>query len=318
MKRIISILSLILIVSVIFAQSSKTVLTIGAGDVRYPKKTDGDSFLKFVYSKSQTLTKIDSLIRVVVPTLTWSSSNYIYSLKKDSVALPSTLLNGLLGAWNLNQNSNTLTDALGLHSMTNSGGVVNQTGKIGQAVLFDTNSDYVSTPNSPTLILPGNAFTISLWFKLTTLPSTGARDYYLFSAFNDASSSPAYSIFLTSINQITCRCRNTIPSIISQTSNSTGLLSTGTWIHIVFVNYGVGIASKIYLNGTAIATADSQFAGTLTVPNGACFIGSKNSFENNAIDGLIDDVNYWNRAITNTEIARLYKLGTGNPYPYLP
>ena len=87
---------------------------------------------------------------------------------------------------------------------------------------------------------------------------------------------------------------------------SDGILDTG-WHHLVGVLNDSADTVTVYVDGVAGATVDTMTdvtdASTLSI-----LIGSDNT-PTGDMDGLIDDVRIYNRALSDAEILRLYQLG---------
>lgn len=89
-------------------------------------------------------------------------------------------------------------------------------------------------------------------------------------------------------------------------------LQDGDWHHMVATFDGTD--SKIYVDGDEKATAAR--GGTLDNINKAIYISSRNGAGAEFIDGLADEISFWNRALDPAEILLLYNAGDGLPYPF--
>ena len=109
---------------------------------------------------------------------------------------------------------------------------------------------------------------------------------------------------------------------------------TGTWQHLVFTYDGDSLndasfvasgalISKIYRNATVGTSYRAQYVGRLTnstsATNSNTFqIGGSDQgnsdpfFYNNyaTFDGMIDEVSYWDKALSSTEVTELYNSGS--------
>jgi len=80
----------------------------------------------------------------------------------------------------------------------------------------------------------------------------------------------------------------------------------GNWYHIV-VTATSGSNITMYVNGTYISTAAiSNFIDTENILYGGQSPGGAERFK-----GIIDEIGYWNRTLTDTEITQLYNSGVG-------
>ena len=94
----------------------------------------------------------------------------------------------------------------------------------------------------------------------------------------------------------------------SETVNTSATLSTSAWTHVV-ITFGTNGVGKIYLNGSADSTFDLTEDDASHVDSGGLRIGSDGgaSFFN----GKIDEVAFWDEALTDAEVTALYNSGNG-------
>jgi hypothetical protein len=95
----------------------------------------------------------------------------------------------------------------------------------------------------------------------------------------------------------------------SSTTPSVG----GGWYQVVLTFDGTGISTeyaKLYINGS-IEDTESSSNHTLNSQNTEVAIGAKyNSGSSNHYNGQIDEVAFWNEALTANEITALYNSGS--------
>ena len=82
-------------------------------------------------------------------------------------------------------------------------------------------------------------------------------------------------------------------------------LSTNTWYHIVITEDGTNI--RLYIDGDWKATTTS----TEISLGGTTMLGSRYTHNQDYLDGTMDEVGIWERALTSAEITQLYNGGTG-------
>jgi hypothetical protein len=80
-------------------------------------------------------------------------------------------------------------------------------------------------------------------------------------------------------------------------------LTTNEWVHIVFTRDGD--VFKLYINGSYYGTTTNS----LTIGSGAYNLQIGSSGDERYVDGQIDDVRIYNRALTEDEIKFLYQRG---------
>ena len=89
--------------------------------------------------------------------------------------------------------------------------------------------------------------------------------------------------------------------------------SDGYWHHYILTFNGTYL--QIYLDGIAHGTADYS-SGTLVYNAASQFnIGAINA-SGDFMNGSIDEVGLWNRALTPYEVSKLYSAGSGNTYNF--
>ncbi len=220
--------------------------------------------------------------------------------------------NGLIGYWSfdgptINWSTNAVTDLSGkgyngtLTSMSQATTPV--PGALSQGLDFDGANDYVLLPDI-TGSLNTTALTISAWIKPRSINDTdpivvrrnGADGGFGFWLRN---SSTFYAAVATDGGpQSGCWDWNQI--------TSASALSLNEWAHVVMVWDGSNLI--IYTNGTA--SAPKGCTGTMDLSITTTRIGYDNLGGGNWIDGPIDEVRIYNRALSGGEIDWLYKQGS--------
>ena len=177
------------------------------------------------------------------------------------------------------------------------GGVTRSVGVFGNTLKFDGVNGYVSLPNAVATAAP---FSISLWFKvdnvttyetLVNINLTGAdNNYWVLQTRGDVAGDPLE----WQINDLGAG------ETAVRTSTS---VTAGVWMHACCVEAS-SIDHRVYLNagGAASSTTSRAPAGinntNIGVYRGTVFDGYFN--------GSIDNVRIYNRAISLSEINRLY------------
>jgi len=172
-------------------------------------------------------------------------------------------------------------------------------GKTGSwALSFDGLNDYVSMPDNSSL--DGNSgFSVSAWFEFNDTEAVGT----IFAKVETSGAYDGYVCAVSADNTIDCRVYGNAANCHMLGSE----LEPDTWYNVVLV-YDGDSSEAIYINGFEDAT-DSVNVGDIS--NDIAFtIGSKlksGSFQ--PFNGTIDDVRFFNRALTAEEIWRLYNKG---------
>ena len=194
------------------------------------------------------------------------------------------------------------------------------------SVDLEASSDqYLEASGSSTFDLStyGESFSVSMWVKAESYP-TGD-----FNAF--ISKGMAYR----AMNQGGTIYFYVAPNATSYSENayiSNG--GTGSWQHLVFtfdgdsLNYASFVASgqlvaKIYRNATAGTSYRNAYGARMAASNsatnsntfqiGGSDLGNSDAFFYNnyaTFDGMIDEVSYWDKALSSTEVTELYNSGS--------
>lgn len=191
------------------------------------------------------------------------------------------LTDNLVSYWKLDESSGNAVDSVGSNTLTNSN-VTYATGKINNGAVFNSTSDtLIGTSIS-------NPLSFSFWYNVTQ----GNSVTYLANASPD--------------NTIQSKSSGFTWQIYDGTSSRdfTTTVKNATWTHVVFVYNGTGYL--LYENGTYIETVTS---------NQISFDKIGRSGSN--INGTIDEVGIWNRALTSGEVTELYNSGVGLQYPFI-
>ena len=179
------------------------------------------------------------------------------------------------------------------------------TGKIGQALSFDGVNDYVQ---NSTIFTPDDNtedYTMSAWFKADTI--TGWRGIAGWTSDVDADE-PYAKLALRNDSKLHFYSRNDAGGTPSA-DIYTDTLSSDTWYYAVATKSGS--VYRLYVNGAEATSTTATISGTFTSRN-SFLIGTFNEgsvLGSYVFDGTIDDVRVYNRALSATEVSRLYNLG---------
>ncbi|MBI2024268.1 LamG domain-containing protein, partial [Candidatus Giovannonibacteria bacterium] len=219
---------------------------------------------------------------------------------------------GLVAHWKFDEGSGTT--ALDSSGNNNTGTLTNgplwTTGKIGGALNFDGVNDYVRV-NDPgagsVLDLPGN-FTISAWAKFDAFPDVSPGKYpRIVQKGFAAGDSGTWSLAIDT--------GGTPDNVVSLAVNGNGFfarggtsLSINTWYHIVATKNGA--TATIFINGVQDGSVGTFPSGNIDSNNAAMDFGKSTGNSDGAMDGLIDDVRIYNRALSAQEISDIYNAGS--------
>jgi hypothetical protein len=181
-----------------------------------------------------------------------------------------------------------LTDSSGNNrTLTNNGNVSFASGKIGNAAVFD-GSNWLNASVSQT------PSTVSCWVK-----SSNFDGYKNLIALRDNDNNIGFLIQGQSGNNF---------RFYSNESNisSNATVADDSW-HNIVVTVSNG-SVNIYVDGLLDVNSSGGSAGITTTKIG---IGSYDDGSYDHLNGQIDAVGIWNRALSDAEVAELYNNGTG-------
>lgn len=226
------------------------------------------------------------------------------TFKINSQISNDSLAKGLVGLWTFDGGSPGIDKSGNNNNGTLTNGPKTTIGKIGQALNFDGSNDYVISSVTP----PPSNITVSFWIK-TQSKSNGVM-YFA----NGALDVTVYDrqIYIDSSGRIKARWWNS-----NLTNNLQGWLTGNTsitnnlWHHIVIINNTVN-GKTIYLDGVLDGSDSTVYTGYNGYATPKLHFGvSRNDqdFGSDYLNGKLDDVRIYNRALSAQEIQRLYNLG---------
>jgi len=209
---------------------------------------------------------------------------------------------GLVGYWKFDEVSGTeVTDSSGFgNTGSMAGGDLHTSSncKKGFCASFDGGTTkYINIPYSASL--RPSSFTILAWARPASFPVPG---YYLGIITNQLSSpSPGVNLAI-----------NSTPNIVSLFNGATYMtwsspITTNTWYHVAVSHDGSDNSNRLYVGGTRRVGPT-----TISVPaaNTATQIGRfYTNTTNHGMNGLIDEVLFYNRALSENEIKAIYSAG---------
>jgi len=215
--------------------------------------------------------------------------------------------------------SNTF-DIIGGQHGTLQGGASFGTGKVDKAFSLDGSDDYVLVPNNPAAAFNfGGSFSIDAWIFLKAAPPEFSP---IVSKWNDipfGNNNRSYFLAIQPFNGGPLRVRFDVSAdgqflgTHSSAIVSNDIVPLNTWTHIAGVFDGTTHSLTVYVNGhpsvfaQSIANISAPFVNNEPVLIGAGDLGSN---VRDFFNGLIDEVELFNRPLTQAEIQSIVNAGS--------
>jgi len=231
--------------------------------------------------------------------LHYKSNGYWYTLGVSDSAAIISMNTDLVSYWSLDEASGTLYDSENDNDGTAYDATQNVAGKVGKAVSFDGEVDYIQVPYHSSLNVT-SPVSFSAWFYQSTSESNAilSRDY-----------GSGVVPFILEISYGFPRLRYYGTSFVDRSDDEQ--VNTETWYHLVLTVSDA--ETKIYLNGTLVMTTD----GISSLPTNTTNLYFGNyPYGSYYFHGILDEIGIWNRVLSQADVTRLYNNGDGLAYPF--
>lgn len=235
------------------------------------------------------------------------------NISSGSKGLPSTGLNsGLVGSWTFDGKDivdGVMRDTSGYDNHGNFFNISSSTffapGKISQAGKFDGFNDYLAVLNHSSIQFDQTIpFSLSFWYKSTSKLTENSMIAYKSNGFEgwmvyiSASDSKVYFKIAT--------------FDFSYTVLSTVTVTDGDW-HYVTITYS-GNSNRngmsVYVDALSPVVGAVSNIGQTFLNSSTMYMG-RNNGSTERVKGYLDNVKLYNRALSESEIQQLYKIGAG-------
>ncbi len=254
---------------------------------------------------------------VSAPVKKYNGSSWVYAdVKKyedsnwdiiNPIQYDQDLSNGLISYYNFEETSGTTVyDQVGSNNGTNVGCTINQTGKVDKCYDFDGVNDKVTISNS---IAGQDSVTISAWVNLDNLTS---GDNGVIGDWDDGTGR-TFLLFKDDVGAVSGNDRWRV-LFADSTSASFGIdgidvAQTGQWVHLV-ASYNRDDVINLWVDGvkkSSVAVNDYPLNSGYDLEIG-------NTGGTRWFNGKIDEVGIWNRALSSTEVSKLYNNSKARHY----
>jgi len=226
------------------------------------------------------------------------------------------IIDNLISYYKLDGTSGDVVDSHGTNDGTNVGATRGVTGKIGNAFSFDgINDNVLITTMGNFGSNLGNGISLSFWINTTESEFKsffGTREAGITGVVVNANDGGD--------GKLAFYLRDDDGNILWFRNTNDVNFNDGEWHHIVFTANGSSNSGKIYVDGTS---KDVTNVTQTTPDNFSNFvydfvIGATNDegTVTNFIDADLDEIGFWNRVLSPTEITALWNSGNGLTYPF--
>jgi hypothetical protein len=164
---------------------------------------------------------------------------------------------------------------------------------------FDGSNDYITIPYDASLFPVNGEFSVSQWIK------TSRNNGYIVYARNGFDSDEGWAtsvgVFTTDKFAFNLDDGSTFNALDSSTS-----VTDGSWHHVVCTWNPSEPDQRIYVDGSLDATATPSLGSIDPANTQDLFFGRQQPSTKREYGGLLDDVKYYDKELTNTEVSNLY------------
>ena len=208
---------------------------------------------------------------------------------------------GIVSWWPAEGNANDVVDG---NNGTLQGGATFAGGQVGQAFLLDGLNAYIDAGNGANLHVSDGDFTVEAWVQFNALAGDMSIVDKMANGLNNVDGwrllKQADNRFWFCFGSTGNRCFDPAFTVFSQT-----VAQAGTWYHVAAVKSAAGFA--IYVNGVQEDTR-SPVPNFLDTHSADLLIGSNVVYAH--LNGEIDEVSIYNRALTAAEIQAIFAAGS--------
>jgi hypothetical protein len=234
----------------------------------------------------------------------------LYSHAFSTITSDSELLSGLISYWPMDESGGSRLDVIGLNNLSDANNVGGTEGVVGGAAnLSQQEYQYLHINDGVQEGLEPSQISLSMWVR-TPADIAHVDDVTMIAK---RSYEGGYAVSLQDWGQMwwqindehmctnITRCGGTVITTYDH-------IDDGAWHHVV-TTYD-GQTGKIYIDGDLAAYKEW---GTLVLnTNDPFYVGQ--ILDSHYLEGALDEVGVWNRALTDEEVSRLYNNGSGLPY----
>jgi len=229
------------------------------------------------------------------------------------------LLDELIAYWPCNEGiGTTITDVHAGYTGDLSAGGTSFSGssKLGSyCVESDSYSDYITFGTADMFKNVYDKISISYWIKVDTLPSVLTTYTYHFCIREASGATPIIGIYHNTDNRIYFFTQSYLGEAVTNYTYSSVITNISTFYHVCCVSAGIGNNFKIYINGVDDTQRSTSQSGSIYP-----YYSNTHFMMNNGgirgVDGRFDEIAFYSKALTSTDVLNLYNSNLGITYPF--
>jgi len=235
-----------------------------------------------------------------------------------------TLTNGLIARWSMDESNIIVYDSIGSYHFNGSQNYPSylQIGKFGPSIgFYDPLGCSIYYHLAAGQIVPsGDQFTLSYWIYFNELSVTQNQQIFYISS-DGSGGLPLYflSCYYRGINSKLNFYFKTSDGGYCETQYTTTENDIGRWIHVVCIANGIGNNGNMYIDNIKYTSYTTQTANLLQ-PTGDVeflYVGNYNEVVSvTSAMAKIDEVLFYDRALSEVEVVALFNEGNGLAYPF--
>lgn len=221
------------------------------------------------------------------------------------------LTDSLISYYKMDAASGNESDSHGSNTATDNNTCGSTTGKLNNCRTFNGSDEYFSL-GDPASLRPTGSMTISFWLYPTADGAVISKQGFAeargphvsFSGINFSERDVRFAISSDGFDIITRDSAN-------------GVITKDAWNHVVCVYDTSGPSMTIYINGSA---QNGGLSGTIPssqhTSNGENWNFGRRPAGDSYGNQRLDEIGFWSRALSSTEVSELYNSGNGLAYPF--
>jgi len=246
----------------------------------------------------------------------WETSNGTERTWDGITYTSNSIDENLVGYWALDENTGNI--AYDSSGNDNDGTIYNSpswvAGKSGYALDFDGASDQYIELNSPDDVMPGtNSMSVCGWVKGTWSGSNYDRFYDAF-VINSQSSTQFFAGADNGTGKLRVRFSDGTNYAVTTFTDATWL--DGSWHHVAVVYDRDAGKAYVYIDAVKSSTELDISAITLSIDTVTSFRFGIGGSLNNDLNGTLDELRVYNKALSQAEITELYNDPRGRSNEY--